>query len=62
MLIKSKNNIIEHFAKGIKKNNFIGVENEKFLFSKNFKQRANYNQVKKILNYLISKFYWSPVK
>ena len=49
MLIKSKNNIIEHFTKGIKKNNFIGVENEKFLFSKNFKQRSNYSQVKKIL-------------
>ncbi len=62
MLIKSKNNIIEHFTKGIKKNNFIGVENEKFLFSKNFKQRSNYSQVKKILNYLISKFYWKPVK
>ena len=62
MLIKSKKNIINYFQSGIKKDNFIGVENEKFLFSKNFKQRASYEQTKNVLNYLISKFKWKPVK
>ena len=62
MLIKSKKNIINYFQSGIKKDNFIGVENEKFLFSKNFKQRASYKQTKNVLNYLISKFKWKPIK
>ena len=61
MLIKSKKNIINYFQSGIKKDNFIGVENEKFLFSKNFKQRASYKQTKDVLNYLIYKFKWKPV-
>ena len=56
MKIKLKKNIINYFQKGIKKNNFIGVENEKFLFTKDFKHRASYNQTKKVLHYLISKF------
>ena len=62
MKIKLKKNIINYFQKGIKKNNFIGVENEKFLFTKDFKHRANYNQTKKVLHYLISKFKWKPIK
>ena len=61
MLIKSKINIINYFQSGIKRNNFIGVENEKFLFSKNFKQRASYKQTKDVLNYLIYKYKWKPV-
>ena len=34
MKIKSKEQIIEHFTSGNKDNQFIGVENEKFLFKK----------------------------
>ena len=62
MKIKSKINIIDYFNRGIKRKSFIGVENEKFLFYENFKYRANYIQIKKVLNYLILNFDWSPVK
>ena len=34
MKIKSKQQIIEHFISGNKPDQFIGVENEKFLFKK----------------------------
>ena len=34
MKIKSKQQIIEHFISGNKQDQFIGVENEKFLFKK----------------------------
>ena len=41
MIIDNKDKIIKHFEEGEKSQQFIGVENEKFLFSKNFKQRAS---------------------
>ena len=40
----------------------IGVENEKFLFSKKSKKRASYTEVKKVLSLLKSKFNWKPIK
>ena len=33
MEIKSKNDIIDYFASGIKQDELIGVENEQFLFN-----------------------------
>ncbi len=62
MLVKSKENIINYFKKGIKKNFLIGVENEKFLFSNKYKRRANYLEVKKLLNILKLKYKWKAVK
>ena len=37
MKIKSKQQIIEHFISGNKPDQFIGVENEKFLFKGDYK-------------------------
>jgi glutamate--cysteine ligase len=62
MQIKTKENIINYFKSGIKKNLYIGVENEKFLFSKKFDRRANYSEVKKVLSLLISKYNWKSIK
>jgi glutamate--cysteine ligase len=62
MQIKTKENIINYFKSGIKKNLYIGVENEKFLFSKKFDRRANYSEVKKVLSLLKSKYNWKPIK
>ena len=42
MKIKSKQQIIEHFISGNKQDQFIGVENEKFLLEKDTSVRANY--------------------
>ena len=62
MQIKTKENIINYFKSGSKKNLYIGVENEKFLFSKKFDRRANYSEVKKVLSLLISKYNWKSIK
>ena len=62
MFINTKEKIINYFNSGIKKNLLIGVENEKFLFSKKFNRRANYTEVKKVLSLLNSKFNWKPVR
>ena len=56
MLINSKEKIIDYFKSGIKKKLLIGVENEKFLFSKKYNKRANYSEVKKVLSILKSKY------
>jgi len=60
--IKSKKNIIDYFNEGIKKNLFIGVENEKFLFEEKSNQRANYNKVRQTLEKLRNKFKWEEIK
>ena len=60
MKINSKDDIIEYFKNGYKKKFSIGVENEKFLFDINSKSRANYKQVKDVLNFL-KKFGWKEI-
>ena len=62
MFINTKEKIINYFNSGIKKKLLIGVENEKFLFSKNSNKRASYTEVKKVLSLLKSKFNWKPIK
>ena len=61
--ITSKNNIINYFQDGCKKKNElnIGVEHEKFVFQKKPKQRANFQTISKIFDYL-TKFGWKPIK
>mgnify|MGYP005663819811 FL=1 len=53
MKIKSKQQIIEHFISGNKPDQFIGVENEKFLFKKKSNERADYSDLLKIFNFFI---------
>ena len=60
MKINSKDDIIEYFKNGYKKKFSIGVENEKFLFDINSKSRANYKQVKDVLDFL-KKFGWKEI-
>ena len=60
MKINSKEDIIEYFKNGYKKKFSIGVENEKFLFDINSKSRANYKQVKNVLDFL-KKFGWKEI-
>ena len=62
MFINTKEKIINYFRSGIKKKLLIGVENEKFLFSKKSNKRASYTEVKKVLSLLKSKFNWKPIK
>ena len=62
MQIKSIENIIDYFNQGVKKDQFIGVENEKFLFEANTNLRANYIRVKKVLELLKNKFGWEEIK
>ena len=62
MEINSKDQIINYFLSGAKKNVFIGVENEKFLFQEKNNVRATYSDVKKIFGILIKKFEWKEVK
>jgi glutamate--cysteine ligase len=62
MFINTKEKIINYFNSGIKKKLLIGVENEKFLFSKKSNKRASYTEVKKVLSLLKSKFNWKPIK
>jgi len=49
MEINSKNQIINYFVTGAKKKLLIGVENEKFLFQEKSNFRANYSDIKKVL-------------
>ena len=60
MKINSKDEIIEYFKSGCKKSFSIGVENEKFLFDIKSNSRANYRQVKDVLNFL-KKFGWKEI-
>ena len=62
MEINSKDQIINYFLNGAKKNFFIGVENEKFLFQEKNNVRATYSDVKKVFEILIKKFEWKEVK
>ena len=62
MEINSKDQIINYFLSGAKKNVFIGVENEKFLFQEKNNVRATYLDVKKVFEILIKKFEWKEVK
>ena len=62
MKIKSKQQIIDHFISGNKPDQFIGVENEKFLFKKKSNERADYPDLLKIFNFFTSKFNWEPIK
>jgi len=62
MEINSKDQIINYFLSGAKKNVFIGVENEKFLFQEKNNVRATYSDVKKVFEILIKKFEWKEVK
>ena len=60
MFINSKEELINYFHKGAKKELFIGVENEKFLFDQTTNSRAAYPKVKEVLNYL-KKFGWQEI-
>jgi len=62
MEINSKDQIINYFLSGAKKNVFIGVENEKFLFQEKNNVRATYSDVKKVFEILTKKFEWKEVK
>ena len=62
MEIDSKDQIINYFLSGAKKNVFIGVENEKFLFQEKNNVRATYLDIKKVFEILIKKFKWKEVK
>ena len=62
MQIKSIENIIDYFNQGVKKDQFIGVENEKFLFEANTNLRVNYIKIKKVLELLKNKFGWEEIK
>ncbi len=61
--INCKEDLINYFDKGCKKENQlnIGVEHEKFVFEKNSNQRINFKTVSKIFNFL-TKFGWKPIK
>ena len=61
-MIKTKEQIINYFKSGIKdpKNFKIGVEHEKFLFSKKENKRIDYEKIKKMFNALIE-FGWKPI-
>jgi len=60
MFINAKEELINYFQKGAKKELFIGVENEKFLFDQTTNSRAAYPKVKEVLNYL-KKFGWQEI-
>ena len=62
MEINTKDQIINYFLSGAKKNVFIGVENEKFLFQEKNNVRATYLDVKKVFEIFIKKFEWKEVK
>ena len=50
MEIKSKNDIIDYFASGIKQDELIGVENEQFLFNIKTNKRAEYEIITNFYN------------
>ena len=60
MFINSKEDLINYFHQGAKKELFIGVENEKFLFDQFTSSRATYSKVKNVLYYL-KEFGWQEV-
>ena len=60
MFINSKEDLINYFHQGAKKDLLIGVENEKFLFDQSTNSRATYPKVKEVLNYL-KKFGWKEI-
>ena len=62
MEINSKDQIINYFLSGAKKNIFIGVENEKFLFQEKNNVRATYSDIKKVFEILKKNFAWKEVK
>ena len=51
MFINSKEELINYFHNGAKKELFIGVENEKFLFDQSTNSRVTYSKVKEVLNF-----------
>ena len=59
--IKTKEDLINYFRKGNKKENQykIGVEHEKFLFSDN--KRVNFETISKIFNFL-KQFGWKTIE
>ena len=62
MEVNSKDQIINYFLSGAKKNVFIGVENEKFLFQEKNNVRATYSDIKKVFEIFKKKFEWKEVK
>ena len=60
MLLNSKEDLINYFHQGAKKELFIGLENEKFLFDQSTNSRATYSKVRDVLHYL-KKFGWQEV-
>ena len=60
--INSKEDLINFFEKGCKKENQlgIGVEHEKFIFENNSNKRINFKTVSKIFNFLV-RFGWKPI-
>lgn len=62
MEINSKDQIINYFLSGAKKNVFIGVENEKFLFQEKNNVRATYSDIKKVFEIFKKNFEWEEVK
>ena len=62
MEINTKDQIINYFLSGAKKNVFIGVENEKFLFQEKNNARATYSDMKKVFEIFKKKFGWEEVK
>ncbi len=59
-MMETKESLINYFNEGIKKTQFIGVENEKFLFNKSDSTRASYSKIKQVLSYL-KKFGWKEI-
>ena len=61
--INSKQDLINYFEKGCKKENqlSIGVEHEKFIFDNLTNQRANFEAITKVFNFL-EQFGWKPTK
>ena len=59
--IENRNQLIQYFIDGIKKENYqkIGVEHEKFLFGKDDFKRIDYEKVKKVFEILKGKG-WEP--
>ena len=62
MEISSKDQIVNYFVNGVKKKLLIGVENEKFLFQEKNNFRANYLDIKKVLEIFKKKYQWNEVK
>ena len=60
--INSKQDLINYFEKGCKKENqlSIGVEHEKFIFDNLTNQRANFEAISKVFNFL-KQFGWKPI-